>query len=71
VRGEDFVDQTPLHVLIQSLMGWVTPRYHHHALITDQAGRKFSKSDKDLTIQTLRESGLSSADVLSRARSAL
>jgi len=71
VRGEDFVDQTPLHVLIQSLMGWVTPRYHHHALITDQAGRKFSKSDRDLTIQSLRESGLSPADVLSRARSAL
>jgi glutamyl-Q tRNA(Asp) synthetase len=65
VRGADFLEQTPLHVLIQNLMGWPTPRYHHHALITDENGRKFSKSDKDITIQALRESGLSPADVLS------
>ncbi len=65
VRGADFLEQTPLHVLIQNLMGWTTPRYHHHALLIDGDGRKLSKSDKDVTIQTLRESGLSSADVLS------
>ena len=71
VRGADFVEQTPLHVLIQHLMRWTTPRYHHHPLIMDETGRKFSKSDKDLTIQSLRESGLSPADVLSRAKGAL
>lgn len=75
VRGADFTDQTPLHVLIQNLMGWTTPRYHHHALVTDETGRKLSKSDKDITIQSLRESGMSPADVLShsllKARGAL
>lgn len=71
VRGEDFVDQTPLHVLIQSLMGWSTPRYHHHTLVTDTMGRKLSKSDNDMTIQSLRESGVSPLDVLSRAQGAL
>jgi len=75
VRGADFLDQTPLHVLIQNLMRWETPHYHHHALVTDEAGRKLSKSDKDVTLQSLRKSGLSRADVLShslfKARSAL
>lgn len=67
VRGEDFVDQTPLHVLLQRLMGWHTPRYHHHALVTDAAGRKLSKSDKDITLQSLRERGFNPADVLSHS----
>ena len=71
IRGADFIDQTPLHVLLQVLMGWETPIYSHHALVTDANGRKFSKSDKDITIQSLRESGLTSADVLSQAHEAL
>ena len=75
VRGEDFLEQTPLHVLIQNLMGWTTPCYHHHPLVTDESGRKLSKLDKDITIKSLRESGLTPADVLShslfKARGAL
>ena len=75
VRGEDFLEQTPLHVLIQNLMGWATPHYHHHALITDESGRKLSKLDKDITLQSLRESGMPPLDVLShslfKARGAL
>jgi len=67
IRGADFVDQTPLHVLIQSLMGWSTPTYSHHPLITDDTGRKLSKSAKDLTIQSLRENGKTPADVLASA----
>lgn len=66
VRGADFIDQTPLHTLIQKLMGWKTPVYFHHPLVTDGSGRKLSKSARDLTIASLRASGLSAADVLSR-----
>ena len=69
IRGADFIDQTPLHILLQSLMGWQTPTYGHHALVTDANGRKFSKTDRDMTIQSLRGSGLSASDVLSRALS--
>lgn len=65
VRGSDFIDQTPLHVLIQRLMGWSTPTYYHHPLITDANGRKLSKSARDLTLQSLRESGVSATNVLS------
>lgn len=65
VRGADFIDQTPLHVLIQTLMGWRTPIYYHHPLVTDGTGRKLSKSARDLTLQTLRERGATPAEVLS------
>lgn len=70
IRGADFIDQTPLHILLQALMGWQTPNYSHHVLITDADGRKFSKTDRDITLQSLRERGLSPSDVLSRALSA-
>jgi len=69
IRGADFIEQTPLHVLIQTLMRWPTPTYSHHPLITDETGRKLSKSAKDLTIQSLRESGKSPDEVLSLALS--
>ena len=52
-------------------MEWDTPRYSHHPLITDETGRKLSKTNKDLTIQFLRESGMSPDDVLSLARGLL
>ncbi len=71
VRGADFIDQTPLHVLIQRLMGWSTPTYYHHPLVTDNSGRKLSKSARDLTLESLRESGVSPTDVLSRSHGPL
>jgi len=71
IRGADFIDQTPLHVLIQNLMGWPIPSYQHHDLVTDDTGRKLSKSAKDQTVKSLREAGHSPADVLSFARGAL
>lgn len=71
VRGADFLEQTQLHVLLQNLMKWTIPNYYHHPLVTDSTGRKLSKSDKDETLHSLRESGLSPADVLSRARGTL
>lgn len=43
-RGADLAAATHLHRLVQALLGLPTPRYHHHALILDAAGRKLSKS---------------------------
>lgn len=70
VRGADLADQTPIHRLIQTLMGWPHPNYHHHALIMD-AGKKLSKRDRSTTIRSLREAGLSPSDVLAMARAKL
>ena len=62
-RGEDLFAATHVHRLLQALFGLATPRYTHHRLITDAAGRKFSKRDSAVTIRALRESGARPDDI--------
>ena len=68
VRGMDLFDETPLHVLIQKLMGWSTPIYHHHALLRHEDGEKLSKRGLATSLQSLRENGLTAAQVLAMAK---
>jgi len=67
VRGMDLFEETPFHVLIQALMEWPTPIYHHHALLTHETGEKLSKRGLDTSLETLRENGLTAAQVLDMA----
>ena len=39
VRGRDLFAATDVHRLLQALLGLPTPRYHHHPLLADDAGR--------------------------------
>jgi len=57
VRGEDLFAATDIHRLLQALMGWPAPRYRHHPLLTDAAGRRYAKRDRALTLRSLREAG--------------
>ena len=68
VRGEDLFEKTRVHVLIQTLMGWPIPRYHHHRLVMEDEEKKMSKRSGSQTIQSLREQGLSASEVLAVAR---
>ncbi|MCC7427950.1 MAG: tRNA glutamyl-Q(34) synthetase GluQRS [Alphaproteobacteria bacterium] len=63
VRGADLFAATDIHRLLQALMGWPAPRYRHHPLLTDAAGRRYAKRDKALTLRSLREAGHSPAAV--------
>ena len=45
VRGEDLFEATPLHRLLQALLGLPVPVWHHHRLIRDEAGRRLAKRD--------------------------
>lgn len=63
VRGRDLFHATAAHVLLQRLLGLPTPAYHHHGLITDASGRKLSKSDRDTSLRSLREAGVTAAEV--------
>ncbi|PHS78047.1 MAG: tRNA glutamyl-Q(34) synthetase GluQRS [Robiginitomaculum sp.] len=57
VRGVDLLESTHIHRLLQELMGWPVPCHHHHALLTDAAGKRYAKRDKSLTLRALRQSG--------------
>ena len=58
-RGEDLKPATDLHRLLQALMGWPAPRYAHHRLLTDAEGRRLAKRDQAMTLQVLRQRGVS------------
>jgi glutamyl-Q tRNA(Asp) synthetase len=62
-RGEDLFRATDIHRLLQALLGYATPEYHHHPLLTDAEGKRFAKRDKAVTLRELREGGKSPEDV--------
>ena len=63
VRGMDLFAATPIHVVLQRLLGLVTPRYHHHRLIRDEAGKRLAKRDDARAIRAYRQAGHSPADI--------
>jgi glutamyl-Q tRNA(Asp) synthetase len=63
VRGCDLFHATSVHRLLQALLGLPQPRYHHHRLILDSAGRKLSKSTLATGLQELRAAGATPADI--------
>ena len=62
-RGIDLLACTDVHRLLQALLGWPMPRYAHHALLTDAAGRRLAKRDAAATVRAMREAGRSPAEV--------
>lgn len=63
VRGKDIEPATPLHRLLQRLLGLPAPHYHHHDLIRDAAGQKLSKSRGSPSLRQLRQEGVSAAAI--------
>ena len=66
IRGEDLRDGAHLHVLLQRLLDLPTPIYRHHKLILGADGKRLAKRDKAETLRSLRESGVTPADIRAR-----
>ena len=62
-RGKDLFRATDIHVLLQAILGYATPDYHHHELLTDATGRRLAKRDRDVTLRALRAAGKTAAEV--------
>ncbi|NQU59923.1 MAG: tRNA glutamyl-Q(34) synthetase GluQRS [Rhodospirillales bacterium] len=62
-RGEDLLPSTHVHRLLQALLGYPAPAYHHHRLITNEDGVRLAKRDESLNIRTLRDAGKTPAEV--------
>lgn len=56
-RGVDLQPAAPLHRLLQALLGLPAPRWRHHRLIRDAAGRRLAKRDDARALATLRAEG--------------
>ncbi|MDO6591576.1 tRNA glutamyl-Q(34) synthetase GluQRS [Loktanella sp. D2R18] len=63
VRGMDLWSLTPFQVFLQQLMGWKTPQYRHHALVTDADGKRLAKIDRSKALSKYRTEGISPDDI--------
>ena len=63
VRGADLAEATPIHVLLQKLLGLPTPNYHHHRLIRDDQGKRLAKRDDARAIAKYRTEGATPDDI--------
>jgi glutamyl-Q tRNA(Asp) synthetase len=68
IRGEDLLPSTHVHRLLQVLLGLPTPRYHHHVLLTDAAGKRLAKRDNAPTLGDLRAAGADPAALVENLR---
>jgi len=66
-RGRDLFHATHLHRLLQALLGYPAPDYHHHGLLTNDRGERLAKRDKAVSLRSLRESGRTPAEVRAMA----
>lgn len=63
IRGRDLFGATPIHALLQRLLGLPTPVYHHHRLIRDDQGRRLAKRDDARAIATYRAEGRTPGEI--------
>jgi glutamyl-Q tRNA(Asp) synthetase len=66
-RGEDLLDSTPVHRVLQALLDLPVPEWHHHGLLTDETGQRLAKRDDARSLRSLREAGHSPAEVRAMA----
>lgn len=62
-RGKDLFDSTWIHVLLQKLLDLPTPRFDHHRLIRDDAGKRLAKRDDARALRLYRAEGATPADI--------
>jgi glutamyl-Q tRNA(Asp) synthetase len=63
VRGQDLFWPTSVHRVLQDLLGFPAPVYHHHRIILDTAGQKLAKSTRATGLRELRAQGSTPADI--------
>ena len=64
VRGGDLRESTPLHRILQALLGLPETVWSHHPLVLDDGGRRLSKRGGALSIRAMRHSGMDAAMIL-------
>jgi len=62
-RGEDLFASTHVHRLLQALLDYPVPVYHHHRLIEDEHGVRLAKRHGAEPIRDFRARGLSPSDL--------
>ena len=65
-RGNDLFFATHIHRLLQELLDFETPIYHHHGLVRDERGVRLATRHKAESLASLRLKGLTATDIRAR-----
>jgi glutamyl-tRNA synthetase len=65
VRGEDLLKSTARQILLNRALGFWNPAWLHCRLTVDAHGRRLAKRHDALSLRTLRQRGITPADILS------
>ena len=58
VRGDDLLDSAALQTRIAIMLGGTPPKWWHLPLLLDSEGRRLSKRHGDITLESLRDTGI-------------
>lgn len=58
-RGDDLLESTHLHRILQRLLNFPEPTYMHHPLILDDQNERLAKRSNSISVKELREQGQS------------
>jgi len=64
VRGADLLLSTARQILLYRALTWTAPQWAHVPLVTDAQGQRLAKRTQGLSIQELREKGITAEAVL-------
>ncbi len=64
LRGADILVSTPRQLFLQQCLGYVQPAYAHVPLLLDEEGERLAKRHASLSLQALRQSGVSAQRIL-------
>ncbi len=67
-RGADLFAASHIHRLLQELLGLPVPRWHHHALLLDENGKKLAKRRGSPALAELRTAGENGQALAERLR---
>jgi len=63
-RGEDLLESTHVHRLLQAILGLPVPIYFHHRLMLDSSGKRLAKRDEAASLYHLRREGFTPEGIL-------
>ena len=64
IRGREHMTSTPRQLLIYQAMGWEPPLFAHVPLLIEAGGKKLSKRQDSVSVQSYRDRGFSPETVL-------
>jgi glutamyl-tRNA synthetase len=69
VRGADLIKSTFRQMLLFRMLGWTVPAFFHCPLMNDDRGERLAKRHDALALRTLREQGVTPAQIFDQFRS--